>query len=754
MRVRKGSELNTINFYIYKKQQDARNHGLIFIKHPLSLTVQSLSDLRIVLLGNRAAGKTSLANLITGHAEPLLRRTAQCAKMQGDFAGRQITVVDTPGWWKNYLIKETPEFQKKDIMLSVTHCPPGPHAVLLVIRVDAFYKEKHRRSAEEHLELLSQRVWNHTIVVFTYTNQLQEQTLERQIGSEGESLLLWLVERCGHRYHVLNIERATGTQVIGLLEKIDSMVAENKGCYFEIDRKWLRKLEGITTRRCMRATQRRKMKQKQWESLLSCHGHKQFHISKMRIIMLGFRRGGKSTAGNTILSMETFTSKTSMQCVKRHGEVAGRHVTIVETPGWWKSLPACETPELVKEEILLSMSLCPHAVLLTLRVDVSFTAEDKRSVEEHLDLLGEGVWAHTVVLFTHGDCLGDVTIEEFIESEGDALRWLIEKCQNRYHVLNNTDWNDGTQVTSLLLKIERMVMENRGCRYEIDPKTLKEVKQKQKVAEKRAKARAKQQNNMRKMSAIKGTGDHFSEVFLVLLGYGEAGKSSTGNTALGKQVFGSRRTSLRVQKRGEVAGRRITVIDTPGWWKHLPIEDTPESHKEELVRCLTRFTSGPVAFVLVVRVDCSFQEQERKTTEDHLKLLGTAVWDRCMVLFTFGDVLGDRAIEQHIECEGKALQWLVDRCGNRYHVFNNKAKGESHQVRELLEKIEEMIAVNQGCDEMDMEVLQEVTERRKVVEGRSHTRLKIKRQIEEVASDDVFDTSEDDDIIIWGSKGM
>ncbi|KAL0171937.1 hypothetical protein M9458_032248, partial [Cirrhinus mrigala] len=214
------------------------------------------------------------------------------------------------------------------------------------------------------------------------------------------------------------------------------------------------------------------------------------------------------SAGNTILSMATFISKRTTTSVRRQGEMDGRHVTIVDTPGWWKSLSVADTSELDKEEILLSMSLCPpgpHVLLLTLRIDVSFTAAEKQSVEEHMELLGERVWAHTILLFTHGDCLGDVTVEEFIESEGEALQWLLGKCGNRYHVLNNENWNDSSQVTNLLEKTEKMVAQNRGRYYETDLKTLKEVKQKRKAVEKKAKARAKKQKRMRKMnSAVKG----------------------------------------------------------------------------------------------------------------------------------------------------------------------------------------------------------------------------------------------------------
>ncbi|KAK6316188.1 hypothetical protein J4Q44_G00137120 [Coregonus suidteri] len=76
-----------------------------------------------------------------------------------------------------------------------------------------------------------------------------------------------------------------------------------------------------------------------------------------------------------------------------------------------------------------------------------------------------------------------------------------------------------------------------------------------------------------------------------------------------------------------------------------------------------------------------------------MKLLGENIWRHTIVIFTWGAWLGDTTtIEQHIESEGETLQWHIEKCGNRYHVFQCRGKDTDTEVTELLEKIEEMVA--------------------------------------------------------------
>src|SRR4029434_3292768 len=108
--------------------------------------------MRIVLLGSRRNGKSSSGNTILGREEfDTSGQTAECMKREGETAGRHITVVEGAGWYRNYSVVDTTERDKQDIVLSVFLCPPGPHAVLVVINATESFTETQRRAVQEHL---------------------------------------------------------------------------------------------------------------------------------------------------------------------------------------------------------------------------------------------------------------------------------------------------------------------------------------------------------------------------------------------------------------------------------------------------------------------------------------------------------------------------------------------------------------------------------------------------------------------------
>uniref|UniRef100_A0A3B4X6D5 GTPase IMAP family member 8-like n=1 Tax=Seriola lalandi dorsalis TaxID=1841481 RepID=A0A3B4X6D5_SERLL len=450
-------------------------------------------------------------------------------------------------------------------------------------------------------------------------------------------------------------------------------------------------------------------------------------LPEVRLILIGGRWAGKSSSGNTILRRERFEcgQTRTAQSEVRHEIVEGRKLIVVDAPGWKSSLSLTHIPEWNKQQFKLNLSRCPpgpQVFLLVIPIDSAFSVAQKRIVEEHMKLLGEGVWRYTMVLFTCGDYLGGKTIEQHIESEGDALKWLIERCKNRYHVINNKEKSNSSQVTLLLQKIDEIVSDNNGSYYEVDEQTLTIIEKKQReVAERAEKRRRRAEEQRQQMTTLiqgdlcRALGDvqlvvtekrrsekmesnleekesiTLPEVRLILIGGRWAGKSSSGNTILRKERFecGRTRTAQSEVRHEIVEGRKLIVVDAPGWNSSLSLKDIPEGDKQRFKLNPSRCPPGPQVFLLVIPIDSAFSVAQKRIVEEHMKLLGERVWRYTMVLFTCGDYLGGKTIEQHIESEGDALKWLIERCKNSYHVINNKEKSNSSQVTLLLQKIDE-----------------------------------------------------------------
>uniref|UniRef100_A0A096LWD3 GTPase IMAP family member 8-like n=1 Tax=Poecilia formosa TaxID=48698 RepID=A0A096LWD3_POEFO len=189
---------------------------------------------------------------------------------------------------------------------------------------------------------------------------------------------------------------------------------------------------------------------------------------------------------------------------------------------------------------------------------------------------------------------------------------------------------------------------------------------------------------------------------IVMIGGSCAGKSTTGNIILGKNVFkvhektyqDQRETSTCVKHEGNFDGVKVSVVETPGWFSD---PTPPDWIKDEVLHSVSMCSPGPHVFLLLVPIFRSFTEKDLKALLEIMKPLTERVWRHCMVLFTRGHWINDVPVENYIVREGKELQELLEKCGNRYHVLKNFNSDYSVHVKELFQKMINMIKQNKEC---------------------------------------------------------
>ncbi|XP_075938133.1 GTPase IMAP family member 4-like [Anarhichas minor] len=420
--------------------------------------------------------------------------------------------------------------------------------------------------------------------------------------------------------------------------------------------------------------------------------------SRVVVLLLGEKQSGKSSAGNTILGKPAFHKKTTRSS-KENATVFGIQVTVVDTPGW---MSHSITPDRVSEELCRGLTLCYpelHVILLVLPSTSTFGQPEWRAMEAQLRLLQTPIWQRAMVLFTHGDELGGLPIQEHIRRQGRTLRWLLERCGNRYQVMSDRSGASEAQVAELFEKIQKMMETNKRPR-EIQDRMYTQLRREVSMKDARrmqggreeimvpdGKPEASRRTYIPKGFPVEPVGLK-PALSLILLGRRKSGKSSAGNVILDREEFQVDVKTTRCSVGcGRVSGWAVTVVDTPGW-SLFGLANTKEVRTEIGRSPFLCNQRSKVSFLLVVPVD-SFREKDRRAVETNLGILGSDVWRSTVAVFTFGEELRGRTLEDHVERSGRPLQWLLDRCGHRYQVLDTNT-GDGTRVTQLLEMVEQL----------------------------------------------------------------
>ncbi|XP_039681965.1 GTPase IMAP family member 7-like [Perca fluviatilis] len=169
------------------------------------------------------------------------------------------------------------------------------------------------------------------------------------------------------------------------------------------------------------------------------------------------------------------------------------------------------------------------------------------------------------------------------------------------------------------------------------------------------------------------------------------GKSFSGNTILGNDLFNSKRSLSAVTEKcqkemGNINNQNVVVVDTPGL---LSIDQTEEEIMREIKKSINLAEPGPHVFLIVLSVKEKYTKKEEDMVKSIRDTFGKNTMDYTMVLFTHGE---EGTKIENFFSGNKNLHELIKKCKYGYHLLDNPPE----QVPELLKKINDKVQAAKG----------------------------------------------------------
>ncbi|XP_050959768.1 GTPase IMAP family member 8 isoform X1 [Labeo rohita] len=609
-------------------------------------------SMTIVLFGYSSSVQYRNDNILLGEKKNIENEISRIVPLERKISECDISVINMVDLHKT---------EHVDNLLGQLMNKNEIHAFIFVVPLGQLTNDD-KMSLDWLQKVFGDKVLQFVMILFTYEGEEECNTVKDDLRRNPD--LQQLLDKCRGRYQTCNKMMNNQSEMRDLMKKIEHLFNENQQ-------------QSYTGEMFKTASIRRKE--------LENSEHRCGHTSEtepsaqLNLILLGKHRAGKSASGNTILGQKAFVKKNSKSVTRevavKPGTVNGFSVTVYDTPGFHDPKMSTEEIQQILEKVIQKCESGLCVFLLVIKAD-NFTEEERETVEKIEKLLGEKRLEKTWILFTRGDELQEEnkTIIEFI-NETEALKKLIQKYDQKYHVFNNKKKGRSDQARLLLVNIlQRFLSVKDGGRLRripvISPNTHNEPD---------------------------ATVSSLLSRRIVLLGKSGVGKSAAGNTILGEKVFKSVMKMISVTSECSeghvtVSDKYVSVVDTPGFF------DTNMNSEElmkEIARSVYLSSPGPHAFLIVFPVNMRFTDQEQHIADLIEILFGQEVLKYSIVLFTHGDLLKEQNIEKLIE-ENCQLRHLVDQCGGRFHIFNNEDENYREQVDDLLQKIDTMIKQNGG----------------------------------------------------------